>query len=100
MVRSFPEINESGDRNGCSTCDATKSGWSDGHWTVDHQPPYRLVPDGPRTGYPQCAACMAQQGGIVRAILGGNYDFLLSYRREIHEAWFFRGVLFLRAASD
>jgi len=68
-------INESGDANGCSTCDATKSGWKDGHWTVDHQPPNMLAPDGPWTGYPQCAACVRQQGGIVRTILQEMYDF-------------------------
>jgi large repetitive protein len=68
-------INESGDMNGCSTCDATKSGWRDGHWTVDHQPPNMLAPDGPWTGYPQCAACVRQQGGIVRTILQEMYDF-------------------------
>jgi RHS repeat-associated protein len=68
-------INESGDANGCSTCDATKSGWKDGHWTVDHQPPNKLAPNGPWTGYPQCAACARQQGGIVRTILQEMYDF-------------------------
>jgi RHS repeat-associated protein len=68
-------INESGDANGCSTCDATKSGWRDGHWTVDHQPPNKLAPNGPWTGYPQCAACARQQGGIVRTILQEMYDF-------------------------
>ena len=68
-------INESGDANGCSTCDATKSGWKDGHWTGDHQPPNKLAPNGPWTGYPQCAACARQQGGIVNAIARGWYEF-------------------------
>jgi large repetitive protein len=61
-------INEAGNKHGCSTCDATDSGWKDGHWTGDHQPPNKLAPDGPWTGYPQCAACMRQQGGIVGAL--------------------------------
>jgi RHS repeat-associated protein len=68
-------INESGDANGCSTCGADESGWKDGNWTGDHQPPYKLAPDGPWTGYPQCAACSRQQGGIVNAILNEWYDF-------------------------
>jgi hypothetical protein len=68
-------INESGDENGCSTCDATKSGWKDGHWTGDHQPPYKLAPEGPWTGFPQCAVCARQQGGIVNAILKEWYNF-------------------------
>lgn len=46
-----------------------------GRWTVDHQPPNKLAPDGPWTGYPQCAACARQQGGIVRTILQEMYDF-------------------------
>jgi hypothetical protein len=68
-------VNESGDVNGCSTCDATESGRKGGRWTVDHQPPNKLAPSGPWTGYPQCAACAAQQGGIVRTILKEQYEF-------------------------
>jgi hypothetical protein len=67
-------INESGNVHGCSTCDATESGWKDGHWTGDHQPPYKLVPEGPWTGYLQCAACARQQRGIVNAINKEWYD--------------------------
>ncbi|MEU8606658.1 RHS repeat-associated core domain-containing protein [Actinoplanes sp. NPDC048791] len=68
-------VNGSGDVHGCSTCPATKSGYADGHWTPDHQPPYSLVPDGPWTLYPQCRACTKQQGGIVNGIGRGWYDF-------------------------
>jgi hypothetical protein len=68
-------VNESGDMYGCSTCGAQKSGYSDGHWTGDHQPPNKLAPEGPWTLYPQCRACARQQGGFVNGINRGWYDY-------------------------
>ncbi|MDQ1008820.1 RHS repeat-associated protein [Streptomyces sp. V4I23] len=68
-------MNEFGDRNGCASCGATKSGYKDGHWTGDHNPPNKLAPNGPWTLYPHCKACSKQQGGIVRTLLKEYYDF-------------------------
>lgn len=61
-------VNESGDRNGCFTCKAGKSGYRDGHWTGDHNPPNRLAPNGPWTLYPHCKGCSLRQGGIVNGL--------------------------------
>ncbi|OKJ02807.1 hypothetical protein AMK18_11460 [Streptomyces sp. CB01249] len=68
-------MNEFGDRNGCASCGATESGYKDGHWTGDHNPPNKLAPNGPWTLYPHCKACSKQQGGIVRTLLKEYYDF-------------------------
>jgi hypothetical protein len=68
-------VNESGDRNGCFSCPATVSGYADGHWTGDHNPPNKLAPNGPWTLYPHCKACTKQQGGVVNAIKQGWYKF-------------------------
>jgi RHS repeat-associated protein len=68
-------INEFGDRNGCAACGATESGYKDGHWTGDHNPPNKLAPNGPWTLYPHCKVCSKQQGGIVRSLLKEYYDF-------------------------
>ncbi|WP_405676008.1 HINT domain-containing protein [Streptomyces sp. NBC_01511] len=68
-------MNEFGDRNGCASCGANKSGHKDGRWTGDHNPPYKIAPNGPWTLYPHCKACSRQQGGIVRTILKEYYDF-------------------------
>ena len=68
-------INEFGDRNGCAACGARTSGYKDGHWTGDHNPPNKLSPNGPWTLYPHCAACSRRQGGIVNGILREWYDF-------------------------
>jgi hypothetical protein len=68
-------MNEFGDRNGCASCGATRSGYKDGHWTDDHNPPNKLAPNGPWTLYPHCKACSKQQGGIVRTLLKEYYDF-------------------------
>ncbi|WP_432120027.1 RHS repeat-associated core domain-containing protein [Streptomyces sp. bgisy032] len=68
-------INEFGDRNGCAACGATKSGYKDGHWTGDHNPPHKLSPKGPWTLYPHCKTCSKRQGGIVRTLIKEYYDF-------------------------
>jgi RHS repeat-associated protein len=68
-------VNESGDRNGCSTCAASVSGYKDGHWTGDHQPPNKLAPNGPWTLFPQCKDCARQQGGIVNGLNREWYRF-------------------------
>ncbi|MFE7129468.1 RHS repeat-associated core domain-containing protein [Streptomyces sp. NPDC057638] len=68
-------VNEFGDRNGCAACGADESGYRDGHWTGDHNPPNRLSPNGPWTLYPHCKACSKQQGGIVRTLIKEYYDF-------------------------
>ncbi|MGX1367625.1 hypothetical protein RKD19_002984 [Streptomyces canus] len=68
-------VNEFGDRNGCASCGATDSGYKDGHWTGDHNPPNKIAPNGPWTLYPHCKACSKQQGGIVRSLLKEYYDF-------------------------
>ncbi|MFD3542997.1 ricin-type beta-trefoil lectin domain protein [Streptomyces sp. NPDC058662] len=68
-------MNEFGDRNGCASCGAAQSGYKDGHWTGDHNPPNKLAPNGPWTLYPHCKACSKQQGGIVRTLLKEYYDF-------------------------
>lgn len=66
-------INGSGDRNGCSSCPATVSGYADGHWTGDHSPARALAPNGPWTLYPHCKACTKQQSGVVIATNQGWY---------------------------
>ncbi|MGW3288239.1 RHS repeat-associated core domain-containing protein [Streptomyces sp. NPDC001002] len=68
-------MNEFGDRNGCASCGAAESGYKDGHWTGDHNPPNKLSTSGPWTLYPHCKACSKQQGGIVRTLLKEYYDF-------------------------
>jgi hypothetical protein len=68
-------VNEYGDRNGCAACGADESGYSDGHWTGDHNPPNKLAPEGPWTLYPHCKACSRQQGGIVRTLIKEYYQF-------------------------
>ncbi|WP_167305310.1 polymorphic toxin-type HINT domain-containing protein [Saccharomonospora piscinae] len=68
-------INEFGDRNGCAACGAEKSGYKDGHWTGDHNPPNKLSPNGPWTLYPHCRKCSKQQGGIVRTLIKEYYGF-------------------------
>ncbi len=68
-------VNEFGNEHGCSTCPATTSGYKDGHWTGDHQPPNKLAPSGPWTLYPQCRDCARQQGGIVNGLNREWYDF-------------------------
>ncbi|MFL6077091.1 MAG: polymorphic toxin-type HINT domain-containing protein [Mycobacteriales bacterium] len=68
-------VNEFGDRNGCWSCGAKESGYADGHWTGDHNPANALAPNGPWTLYPQCKVCSRQQGGIVRTIKQGFYQF-------------------------
>jgi large repetitive protein len=75
MSDEQPLVNEAGDQHGCSTCGASESGYSDGHWTGDHQPPNKLAPNGPWTLFPQCRACARQQGGIVNGLNQGWYDF-------------------------
>lgn len=68
-------VNEAGDRYGCSTCNRTSSGYSDGHWTGDHVPANKLAPLGPWTLFPHCKFCARQQGGIVNGLNQGWYDF-------------------------
>ncbi|WP_442913917.1 polymorphic toxin-type HINT domain-containing protein [Kribbella sp. NBC_00382] len=68
-------VNESGDRNGCHSCGAKVSGWSDEHWTGDHFPARSISPRGPWTLYPHCRACTLSQGGYVRGLGKGIYEF-------------------------
>jgi hypothetical protein len=68
-------INESGDAHGCWTCGARTSGWSDGHWTGDHNPGWNLAPKGPWTAWPHCRVCSNQQGGFVSSLLRFLYNF-------------------------
>ncbi|GHE36416.1 hypothetical protein GCM10018771_15820 [Streptomyces cellulosae] len=59
-------VNESGNKYGCHTCDATTPGTKDGDWIPDHQPPSSLVaPGSPQTAYPHCVPCARRQGGVV-----------------------------------
>lgn len=62
------QVNEIGDRAGCHTCGAEKSGRASGSWTPDHQPVSSQVPDGtPQRLYPHCAGCSSRQGGHAGA---------------------------------
>ncbi|MFD8315515.1 RHS repeat-associated core domain-containing protein [Streptomyces sp. NPDC059694] len=59
-------INESGNKYGCHTCDATTPGTKYGDWIPDHQPPSSLVaPGSPQTAYPHCWTCARRQAGVV-----------------------------------
>ncbi|MEV4562076.1 polymorphic toxin-type HINT domain-containing protein [Kitasatospora sp. NPDC049285] len=75
-------INEFGDRNGCAACGDPVSGYKDGHWTGDHNPPYKVSPNGPWTLYPHCKACSLLQGGVVNGLGRGWYDFPI-FKRDI-----------------
>ncbi|WIV59230.1 hypothetical protein [Amycolatopsis nalaikhensis] len=67
-------VNEAGNKYGCHTCGAAASGAA--NWVRDHQPPLGLAgPDAQYTAYPQCVPCMRQQGGTVRQLGTGHYDF-------------------------
>jgi hypothetical protein len=69
-------VNEDGNLHGCSTCGSMDPGTPSGNWIPDHQPATSLVPPGtPQTAFPQCLPCARQQGGIVRQLNGGNYEF-------------------------
>ncbi|CAM5515640.1 hypothetical protein STENM223S_03188 [Streptomyces tendae] len=59
-------INESGNKYGCHTCDATTPGTKYGDWIPDHQPPSSLVaPGSPQTAYPHCWTCARRQAGVA-----------------------------------
>ncbi|MEV8510507.1 polymorphic toxin-type HINT domain-containing protein [Actinoplanes sp. NPDC051475] len=68
-------VNEAGDKFGCHTCGAMTPGTKKGSWVRDHQPPTSIAGRGPQTAYPQCMPCMRQQGGMVRQLKEGRYDF-------------------------
>lgn len=62
------KVNKLGDMYGCHTCGSKVSGWPDGHFTPDHQPPLSLA--GPLYNYkgklfPHCKSCSSHQGGIL-----------------------------------
>jgi len=66
-------VNALGKTYGCHTCGTRASGWADGHWTPDHQPPLSLA--GSLAWYrgklyPQCKSCSSKQGGVLRAMWG------------------------------
>lgn len=66
-------VNTLGNTYGCHTCGTRDSGWPDGHWTPDHQPPLSL--SGSLAWYkgklyPQCKVCSSKQGGALRAMWG------------------------------
>ncbi|MGA5110663.1 polymorphic toxin-type HINT domain-containing protein [Streptomyces pseudogriseolus] len=66
-------VNESGNKYGCHTCDATTPGTKDGDWIPDHQPPSSLVaPGSPQTAYPHCLPCARRQGGVVSQLSQGK----------------------------
>ncbi|MEN8652373.1 polymorphic toxin-type HINT domain-containing protein [Streptomyces sp. 21So2-11] len=66
-------INESGNKHGCHTCDATTPGTKNGDWIPDHQPPSSLVaPGSPQTAYPHCLSCARRQGGVVSQLSQGK----------------------------
>lgn len=61
-------VNGLGKMYGCHTCGKKKSGWPDGHFTPDHQPPLSLA--GPLHKYkgklyPHCKSCSSKQGGML-----------------------------------
>ena len=61
-------VNKLGNMYGCNTCGNKESGWPDGHFTPDHQPPLSLA--GPLHAYkgklyPHCKSCSSKQGGIL-----------------------------------
>jgi RHS repeat-associated protein len=69
-------VNEAGDAHGCHVCGSTEPGTKSGSWIPDHQPPTTAVAPGtPQTAYPHCLPCARQQGGIVRQLNKGHYDF-------------------------
>ena len=80
VTRNFTQkektgVNELGKQNGCHTCGIKQSGWPDGHFTPDHQPPLSLVSK--LSGYqgnlyPHCKACSSKQGGTLSAMKKAN----------------------------
>lgn len=61
-------VNQLGRTYGCQTCGSKISGWPDGHFTPDHQPPLSLVTNlHTYSGelYPHCRSCSSHQGGIL-----------------------------------
>ncbi len=73
VTRNFSDkeqdaVNKYGDMYGCHRCGHKDSGWDDGHFTPDHQPPLSLA--GALHAYkgklyPHCKQCSSKQGGIL-----------------------------------
>lgn len=62
------QVNALGNMYGCHWCGAKDSGWADGHFTPDHQPPLSTVKDLSKYKgklYPHCKSCSSEQGGIL-----------------------------------
>ncbi|MDG4784879.1 RHS repeat-associated core domain-containing protein [Micromonospora sp. WMMD1102] len=83
VTRSDPEWADNqinGIAYGCHTCGRATPATRNGQWIFDHQPPVAAVdPAKPYrgTGYPQCgrSGCQPQQGGIMRQLTQGHYNF-------------------------
>lgn len=60
-------VNRLGTTSGCHMCGTKISGWSDSHWTPDHQPPLSRSNLAKYRGalYPHCKRCSSRQGGVL-----------------------------------
>ncbi|HEX9946028.1 MAG TPA: GNAT family N-acetyltransferase [Allosphingosinicella sp.] len=64
------QINKLGKAQGCHMCGAKDSGWADGHFTPDHQPPLCTVAslaEWKGVLRPHCRKCSSTQGGLLSA---------------------------------
>ncbi|WP_306321769.1 MULTISPECIES: polymorphic toxin-type HINT domain-containing protein [unclassified Streptomyces] len=62
-AQEIRDVNEIGDKYGCHTCGATKSGYKSGTWVKDHQPVSTFINQGdPQILLPQCRSCSSAQG--------------------------------------
>jgi ribosomal protein S18 acetylase RimI-like enzyme len=75
VTRAFSEIekdavNKLGRTYGCHMCGAKESGWPNGHFTPDHQPPLSTVASLSQWAgklQPHCRKCSSRQGGHLSA---------------------------------
>jgi len=82
ITRSFKKkeksgVNKAGRQHGCHTCGTKISGWPDGHFTPDHQPPLSRANLKNKkykgTLYPHCKSCSSKQGGILAGMKAAGH---------------------------
>ncbi|GAA3619742.1 polymorphic toxin-type HINT domain-containing protein [Streptomyces chitinivorans] len=62
-AQEIRDVNDIGNKYGCHTCGAAKSGYKSGTWVKDHQPVSTFINKGDsQILLPQCRSCSAAQG--------------------------------------
>ncbi|MFD3446720.1 DNRLRE domain-containing protein [Microbacteriaceae bacterium 4G12] len=61
-------INRLGNKYGCHSCGAKRSGTKSGNYIPDHQPPNSIAGNRKQRLYPHCSACSRKQGGRLGSI--------------------------------